>query len=127
VLAITPQGVALVREPNKPAPVWWKLPGGASDPENPCESAEECVLRELEEETGLRAKKEDLEVISRQEKRTHVKVFFLANVASLDGLKQFGDEGEEVKIFPIQIIKEMIRNGEVFPPHLGAIAKILKK
>mgnify|MGYP001566744322 CR=1 FL=1 len=109
VLVLTPEGIPLVREPNKPAPIFWKLPGGAS---NFGETAEQCALRELEEETGLRIGEGGLfKEISRKDLGTHVKVFFKVWVPSLDGLKQHGDEGEEVKVFSRAAASERASRG----------------
>ncbi len=124
ILAFTPAGIPLVRELNKPKPIFWKLPGGGSHED---ETPQECALRELEEETGLKAEGEDLKEISRQEKGDHTKFFFRVKVASLDGLKNHGDEGEEVGLFSSDSVLDMIRKMEFFPPHSKVTERQLLK
>jgi len=122
ILAVTPLGVVLVRDSNKPAPIYWKLPGGKS---NTGETAQHCAVRELKEETGICAEEENLKMISSQDKGSHVKVFFSVRVASIDSLKQVGDEGEEVRLFSREALMDMIKKGEFFPPHSRIVEKSL--
>ncbi len=123
VMVTTPLGLIVVRDPHKPAPIYWKLPGGKS---NFGETAEQCAVRELEEETGIVVNLEDLKMISKQEKGNHIKVFFRVKTDCIDGLKQISDEDEEVKIFPISDVLELIRKGEFHPAHSRIVEKMRK-
>lgn len=123
VVVMTSQGLIAVRDLSKPAPVYWKLPGGKS---HFGETAEQCATRELEEETGIAVKPEDLKMVFQQEKGSHVKVFFSVKVDSIERLKSTGNEGEEVKIFPVSDVLELIRKGEFHPAH-RIVEKILRR
>lgn len=124
VMVFTPKGLIAVRDSNKPAPIYWKLPGGKS---HFGETAEQCAARELEEETGIAVKPEDLKMIFQQEKGKHVKVFFGITVDSIEGLKSAGNEGEEVKIFPVFDVLELIKRGEFHPAHSRIVEKALRR
>lgn len=124
IIVMTPKGLISVRDPNKPAPIYWKLPGGKS---HFGETAKQCAARELKEETGIEVRPEDLKMVSQQEKGSHVKVFFSVRVDSVVGLKSIGDEGEEVKILSISDVLKLIRSGEFHPTHSRIVEKALLK
>ena len=98
VLIKSKEGVPLVRDPKKPAPVYWKLPGGRSEFG---ESADVAAARELKEELGFEIPVADLEAIYSEEREGHDFTLFEANVGTLEPMKKTGSEGEEIKIFPL--------------------------
>ncbi len=66
VLLESPEGIPLVRDPSKPAPVCWKLPGGKSeDGETPIQTA----WREVGEETGIYPRIETLQMFHQHDKK----------------------------------------------------------
>ena len=112
VFAKTPKGMVLtVRDHNKPAPVYRKLPGGKG--ENG-ESPEETALREFKEETGIKGKPKNLLELAKEDRRSHDFYFFLLEIPSLDGLRSRGDEGEEVDA---PFIESLRGCDDLFPPH----------
>jgi 8-oxo-dGTP diphosphatase len=119
VLITSPEGVPMVRDPKKPAPQYWKLPGGRSESS---ESPEECAVREVFDEVGVRLASEQLRIIGRQNRETHTLTFFRADLSSLDGLKIEGDEQEEVKVFAAQ---EVLQLPDLFPNHKSILQREL--
>src|SRR4051812_38920514 len=117
VLLITPAGIPLIRDPKKPTPVFWKAPGGRG---HRGETAEEAALREVKEEIGITLKKEDLVIVSKEDKESHVLVLFMAEVNPSEPFKSIGDEGEEIKIFPAS---EILSMSDFFPNHRRAFEK----
>jgi ADP-ribose pyrophosphatase YjhB (NUDIX family) len=97
VLIITPYGVPLVRDRRMLQPHYWKLPGGKGEPG---ETPEKTAARELLEETGLEVKATDLQVIACVQKKNHCIYIFWGELPDVRHIKQNGDEGEEVKVFP---------------------------
>lgn len=120
VLIITPQGVPLIRDPKKPVPVFWKLPGGRS---NAPETAEQTAVREIKEEIGITIKEKELGIIHEEDRGNHVLIIFRINLSALPQLKKRGDEGEEIKIFSPQ---EILSMNDFFPNHLRVVETILK-
>ena len=119
VLLITPEGVPLIRDPKKPAPVYWKLPGGRGGAQ---ERAAAAAVRELEEEIGLRLEEGALTLVLDEDRGSHVFSLFRANSSLLPPLKTRGDEGEEIKMFaPAEILKMK----DFFPPHRKIAEKLL--
>ncbi len=118
ILIIAPEGTPLVRDPKKPAPQYWKLPGGNS---TETETPEACAVREVWEETGLRIDEDDLEVLEQQERATHTMTFFKVHVPSLHDLRTEGDEREEIKVFPSLI--EIGKMEDLFPNHRPVVQK----
>jgi len=117
VLILTPHGIPLVRDPTKPAPLFWKLPGGHGESG---EDARACAIREVKEETGLVIKTlEELEVI---EKSDHTLTVFKTHLASLTELLERGNDGEEVRVFTPS---EIARMQDFLPNHHAAIRHIL--
>lgn len=125
VMVVAGQGnrrvVVAVREPSKPSPIYWKLPGGMGELD---ESPQECAVRELFGETGVKVSPEDLKCFRRQDARSHTKYFFLAELSSLPKLAERGDEGEEVGTIPLQ---EVLRRSDFMPIHRSAIRETLEK
>jgi len=120
VLLVTPEGIPLVKDPKKPPPLFWKLPGGRGPA---AETAEEVAIREIEEEIGLSLTKEDLEVIHIEDRGSHILTIFRADLLSLPKLKQQGDEREEIGVFSP---KEILSLSDFFPNHLKVVEKQLK-
>ncbi len=110
-LIISPQGIPLVQDPKKPKPYYWKLPGGRSETQ---ETAQQTAIREIKEETGLCLKPEDIELVYEEERESHTFYLFEANPTSIDGLKKIGNDGEEVKLFLPEEIKNL---PDLFPAH----------
>ena len=104
VLVITPQGTPLVREPNKPAPHYWKIPAGKCED---AETVEQCALRELFGEIGVALREEDLKLPCEAERGSHTLTVFLADLPFLPRMRSVGDEGEEIAIFPTADILTM--------------------
>lgn len=119
VLIITPQGIPLIRDPKKPAPIFWKAPGGRS---NTNENAKSAAVREVKEETGITLAENDLLIIHEEDRGSHVLTLFVARIASIQHLKINGDEGEEIKLF---LPKEILAMPDFFPNHRRAFEKIL--
>ncbi|MDB5258990.1 MAG: hypothetical protein JWO73_198 [Candidatus Taylorbacteria bacterium] len=111
VLMVAPEGIPLIRDPKKPVPRYWKLPGGRSEAS---ETPEKCAAREVAEETGLEIDIDNLVVIEQQDRGTHVLTIFRIDLASLKGLKGVGDEHEEIRIFPKS---ELATMPDLFPNH----------
>ena len=119
VLVVTRQGIPLIRDHRKPAPVFWKAPGGRS---NANESAKAAAIREVQEEVGITLKENDLSVIREEGRGSHTLVFFVAKLESLPSIKTRGNEGEEIKLFSP---KEILAAQDFFPNHRRVFEKIL--
>jgi len=114
IFAIIPNqhSVVLVYEPGKPSPIYWKLPGGRVDPKD--HDPEETAVRELEEETGLELSEGDvLSLLCREDKGSFDRYLFVA-VTNSGALKKRGDEGEEIALFNITELDDML---DFFPDH----------
>lgn len=102
--------VVLVKDTGKPEPHFWKLPGGKVDLGETCLEA---AFRELEEETGIRARPEDFRLVCQEDRRDHD--FFLYEVeANLGTVKSHGNEGEMVRICPLDRLSTL---RDFFGPH----------
>lgn len=120
VLIITPQGVPLIRDPKKPAPVFWKAPGGRSEAG---ETAVGAAVREVKEEIGVALAEKELVVVYEEDRGSHTFALFSAKLKSLPELKSRGDEGEEIKLFSP---KEILVMPDFFPNHRKAFEKTLR-
>ena len=120
VFLVTPEGIPLVKDPKKPPPFFWKLPGGRGPA---TETAEEVAIRELKEEIGVSLSKKDLKVIHREDRGTHILTIFRADLPALPTLKQQGEEGEQVGIFSP---RAMLSLPDFFPNHLKIVEQQLK-
>jgi len=116
-LIVSPQGIPLVKDPKKPPPNYWKLPGGRSEGE---ETPTEAIVREIKEEIGLSFEPKDMELMCEEEREGHDFYLFQTNPVSLEGLKSIGNEEEKVKLFLPEELKNL---PDFFPAHL----KILKE
>ena len=119
VLIITPEGTPLIRDPKKPMPRYWKLPGGRSEGE---ETPEECAVREIWQETGLKIKQDDLQVLDQQDRHSHTLTLFRIDLPSLKGLKKQGDEQEEIKVF--SSLMEIGKMDDFFPNHRSVVQRV---
>ena len=120
VLIVTPDGVPLIRDPKKPAPIFWKLPGGRGQVN---ESAKDCALREIKEEVGLVLPKDDIEILYSEDRGNHILTIFSVKLSTTPHIKITGDEGEEVKMFSPE---EILGKNDFFPNHRKIIESILK-
>lgn len=121
VLITSPEGTPLVRDPKKPIPRYWKLPGGRSEGK---ETPEECAVREIDQELGLEIDPDELEVLEQQDRGSHTLTFFHIKLPSLIGLKKVGDEQEEIQIFKL---KEILEMSDFFPNHRKAVQLVTIK
>jgi 8-oxo-dGTP diphosphatase len=119
VLLVTPQGIPLVRDPKKPAPVFWKLPGGRGDE---TETAQGCAIRELEEELGVSLSENDLAVVHSEDKGSHVLTIFRADLTALPQMKSEGDEREEIGVFKP---RDILAKQDFFPNHRKVVGELL--
>ena len=119
VLLITPEGIPLIRDPKKPAPVYWKLPGGRSEND---ETAQECAVRETKEEIGVDLDTKALKEIYSEDRGNHMLFIYQAKLKVLPTLKQKGNEGEEIKVFNQ---KEILSLPDLFPNHKRVIQLVL--
>ncbi len=117
VLVRSPQGVVLVRDPKFNRPLW-KLPGGKSQP---YELPNVAATRELLEETGINIPPFQLTFSYNEPRTKHTFVLYTAEVATLEGLKERGDEGEEVGVFSQKQLEEM---EDLLKPHRYALEAI---
>ena len=119
VLIVTPLGIPLVRDPAKPSPIFWKLPGGHGEAG---EDARMCAVREAKEETGLDLSDSELKEVDVMAKDSHTLTIFQAKLSSLDGLQKEGNEGEEVRVFSPS---EILSMDDFMPNHYSAVSHIL--
>ena len=119
ILVITPQGIPLVRDPKKPSPVYWKLPGGRSVEG---ETAEQCAVRELEQEVGVYLSSTNLEIMFAEDKGNHILTIFQSQLNNLPLLNSQGNEGEEVGVYTPRQILSM---EDFFPNHLKVVKRTL--
>ncbi len=110
ILVVSPQGIPLVRDMQKPSPWFWKMPGGKSESG---ETPEQTAQRELREETGIDISLDDSNIIFEEDRGTHMFYLFVVS-ADIKGLKEKGDEGEEIKIFAK---KDILSLKDILPPH----------
>jgi len=119
VLIVTPRGIPLVRDPQKPAQVFWKLPGGRGDA---TETAKGCAIREIREELGISMKESELTAVYSKDKGSHTLTIFQASLATLPQMKSRGDEGEEIRVF---LPRDILVMEDFFPNHRAVVQQIL--
>jgi 8-oxo-dGTP pyrophosphatase MutT (NUDIX family) len=117
VMVVTPAGIPLVWDSRKAEdesgrrrPVYWKLPGGKSEPG---EVALAAAVREVLEETGIPLDADSLGLIAEEDRGSHDALIFRAE-STIRQCKLSGDEGEVVRMFSPEKILGM-RN--FFSPH----------
>ncbi|OHB18680.1 MAG: hypothetical protein A2666_03055 [Parcubacteria group bacterium RIFCSPHIGHO2_01_FULL_47_10b] len=118
ILLVTPNGIPLVRDPKKPAPLYWKLPGGRSENK---ETPGKAAIRELKEEVGVALDEKDLEALYTEERDTHTFFLFQAAVNSSRDIRKHGNEGEEVRLFLPEDLKKL---PDFFPSHREILTEI---
>ncbi len=97
--------ILLVKRAKEPARGRWSLPGGFIEAE---ETPEEGVLRELEEETGIRGKVVRLVGVVTEKSPFYGPLIILGyHVAADGGVLRAGDDAEEVKYFPKEEMPEV--------------------
>lgn len=99
----TPDRIVAVREPNKPKPHYWKLPGGMG---KHGETPQDCAIRKLDEETGIRVRQGDLKCFRRHGNGDHAKYFFSVSLIQIPPMKRRGSQGEEPGVLPLALFLE---------------------
>lgn len=92
--------VLLIRRGNEPFKDYWAFPGGFLNPE---ETAEEAVVRELKEETGLSLKDvKQLKTYTSPDRDPRERVITIAFTANTDDAEvKGGDDAAEARWFPL--------------------------
>ena len=119
VLLVTPNGIPLVRDFNKPSPIFWRLPGGRSEA---TETAESCAVRKLEKKLGVSLSESDLTVVHSEDRGSHVLTIFRADLAVLPQMKLEGDGYEEIGVF---LPRDILTKDDFFPNHRKVVGSIL--
>ena len=108
---VSPQGIPLVKERRPDRIPFYKFPGGKKEGE---ETPIECGIREVEEETGIKLKPEQLIFLYQEDRGTHDFFVYGVKLTELPKLKEYGDEGEEIGVFSREGLA--MRN-DFFPGH----------
>lgn len=120
VLIVSPEGIPLIRDPKKPSPIYWKLPGGRGDAS---ETAAECAIREIEQEIGILLLEEALEILFSEDRGSHTLTIFRHDFVVLPPLAACGDEGEQIGLFRA---REILSLEDFFPNHRRAVEEVLR-
>jgi len=97
--------VLLVKRRNRPYRGKWCLPSGFAESG---ESIIEAALRELEEETGIKARIVQLQDVDSCSNYFYGDLLFLTfEVEQTDGVLRAGDDAEEVRYFPFEKIPQL--------------------
>lgn len=145
---LTTSDTVLVMDTYKPEPLYNKIVGGGIDdpedidPEHPLDdmrAAIKAARRELEEETGLLVELDQIEFVTRINKKahsnkthfqkTHTQYVFTA-LADFQHLKAYGRDGEKtLRIQPDEICDGAggLRLRNFHPDHVNVLAMILEK
>lgn len=121
VIAVTQWGIPLVTEPSKPAPHFWKVPGGACEGD---ETPEQSAVREYDEEVGEKLSVQDLVLVRKEEYRTHDRYFFRVDCREVNP-KGRGEEGEIIEVFPPHRVEELLRDGKILAGHCEVLRVVL--
>jgi len=120
--------IALVMDPSKPSPLYWKFPGGGIeymdiDPQYPFDNylkADNAARREAREETGLTIR---IMRLGRIPKRTHT-LYLYIGLADFAQMAQAGDEGEIPRAFSTE---EINRLKNFMPGHQAILKMAIEK
>jgi 8-oxo-dGTP diphosphatase len=101
--------ILLVKRKHAPYENMWALPGGFLNCDK--ESLEDAAVRELQEETSLYAKKEDLELLCvrsdpKRDPRGHV-IDHVYLVKKYSGIASAADDAKELKYFPLDALPKL--------------------
>lgn len=100
--------VLLVKRKNPPFENKWALPGGFLEED---ETTEECALRELQEETGIKVSNVELGGINsdpeRDPRERIISVSYFALIKLPEELPQAKDDAKEAKWFPLNILPKL--------------------
>ena len=116
-IVLGPNGTTvMVFDPYKDDPIW-NFPGGKRKKELN-ETVLQTGIRELREETGIEVAETDLvlveEIDKSRHRSPHTLFVFKVEVNNFDGLLNYGNEGEIVKLVEMEKIHNM---KDFFPPH----------
>ncbi len=117
VFVESPEGIPLVKDPQKPNP-WWKFAGGRSEAG---ENAKETAIREIDEELGFTLEDKNVKQIYTENRENHIFVLFKTTLDSLAGLREKGIDGEEIKVFSLAEIKKM---SDFMPNHRRILKQV---
>ena len=120
VVLVTPIGILLVRDHRKRLPILWKFPGGRGEGD---ETPLDCVVRELQEETGISVSGLDLELVLTEPRKNHTFSLFLGSLPTVPDMNSCGDEGEEIGVFTPEEILDM---DNLLPNHRRLTGDVLE-
>lgn len=109
VIVVKEEKVLLVKRKHPPFVGSWALPGGYT--EYGRENLQQTVIRELREETNLRVKEEDLELLGvysdpRRDPRGHV-ISHVYVAKKFSGKLKAGDDAQEANFFTLNKLPEL--------------------
>lgn len=110
--------ILLIKRAAEPFKGMWAVPGGRIDDD---ETAEECLIREMEEETGLKVEPVKLTGIYSDPKRDPRLVIAAAYlVRRVGGKEKAGDDAGELKWFSLDALPELCTDhGKIVADALG--------
>ncbi len=104
-IAVKGEKIVLIKRSKDPDKGKWALPGGMLDWD---ESVEEAVVREFEEETGLKGKLgQFVGIYSNPKRDVYQRVAIAYEVRIVGGRLQAGDDATDAKWFPLEELPEL--------------------
>jgi 8-oxo-dGTP diphosphatase len=109
IIAIKKDRIILVKRNHDPFKGYWALPGGFLEVDKEC--IKETAKRELQEETGLNVKLDDLILLGessnpKRDPRGHiVSIHYVAK--KYTGKLKAGDDAKEVRYFPLYMLPKL--------------------